>query len=70
MGKKAGTTSGAEAHAVYETAPPDRTRVTFCWTDDTGEHTMSHTTQGAKDEWPVPTGRDVQTRWIEFAPVR
>ena len=59
----------AEVHAVYETAPPDRTRVTFCWTDDTGEHTMSHTTMGAKDEWTVPTGRNVQTRWVEFTPL-
>lgn len=59
-----------EVHLVYQTPPPDRTRVTFAWSDDHGQHTHSHTTQGVKDEWVVPTGKNVQTRWVEFEVVK
>lgn len=59
-----------EAHLVYETGPPDPLRVTFAWTDDGGDHTHSHVVRGTKDQWTVPTGRNVQTRWVEFAVAR
>ncbi len=62
--------SRTELHLVYQTAPPDRNRVTFAWRDDTGEHTHSYTTRGEKDQWTVPTGRNVQTLWVEFEPVK
>ena len=26
-------------------------------------------TAGRPEDWAVPTGRNVQTRWVEFAPV-
>ena len=58
-----------EVHLVYATSSPDRTRVTFAWSDDRGQHTHSHTTNGANDQWTVPTGRNVQTRWVEYEPV-
>jgi hypothetical protein len=61
-----------EAHLVYAPKQSDDTRVTFAWTDDRGERQESHTfSTGAKAAmWTVPTGRNVQTRWVEFAPVR
>jgi hypothetical protein len=59
-----------ELHLVYQTSPPDRTKVTFCWTDDQGQHTHSHISKGAKEEWTIPTGKNVQTRWVELEPVK
>ncbi|MCS6976912.1 MAG: hypothetical protein NZM31_07890, partial [Gemmatales bacterium] len=53
-----------EAHLVYETRVTDPMRVTFAWTDDTGDHTHSHVVHGKTDDWTVPTGRNVRTRWI------
>jgi hypothetical protein len=60
-----------EAHLVYQPKGNDDTRVTFAWTDDRGQREASHTfAAGAKPAtWTVPTGRNVQTRWVEFAPV-
>jgi len=57
----------AEAHVVYGTQKRDATRVTFNWKDDSGEHTESHEF-GADGEgkWQLPTGKSVQTRWVEF----
>jgi hypothetical protein len=65
----------AEAHAVYRTAGADGTKVTFAWQDDRGEHRASHVLgaapgQGEPAAWMVQTGRDVVTRWVEFAAVR
>jgi hypothetical protein len=61
-----------EAHLVYQAAGKDSTKVTFAWTDDSGarqaSHTFGPTESGEKEpaSWNVPTGRNVQTRWVEF----
>ena len=60
----------AEAHLVYRTPPSDATRVTFAWTDDGGMRQSAHEFRGDKDAlWRVDTGRNVQTRWVQFEPV-
>jgi hypothetical protein len=60
----------AEAHLVYRTAASDATRVMFDWTDDAGHHEASHEfAPGGETSWKIPTGRDVQTRWVQFEPV-
>lgn len=60
----------AEVHLVYRTNDKDATKVTFDWSDDAGSHSQEHVFH-AEDvaEWKVPTGRDVQTHWVEFEPV-
>lgn len=58
----------AEVHLVYRAKGGDATKVTFDWTDDAGPHRAAHVF-GAGGDWTVPTGRDVQTRWVEFEPV-
>jgi hypothetical protein len=61
-----------EAHLVYRAAGKDATRVTFAWTDDRGERRDSRVVVAAGQEeaaWTLPTGKGVQTRWVEFAPV-
>jgi hypothetical protein len=59
----------SEAHLVCQPAGSDDTRVTFAWTDDRGERQNSHTVAGGSKTatWTVPTGKNVQTRWVEFA---
>jgi hypothetical protein len=63
-----------EGHLVYRTAGRDGTKVRFAWTDDTGareaSHTFAATGTGQREaaSWKVPTGRNVQTRWVEFEP--
>jgi hypothetical protein len=60
----------AEAHLVYATSGRDATKVTFNWTDSTGTHTESHPADaGGAAGWDLATGREVQTRWVEFQPV-
>jgi hypothetical protein len=61
----------AEAHLVYRTALRDATKVTFAWNDDGGAHQASHAfgPSGEGAAWVVPTGRGVQTRWVEMEPV-
>jgi hypothetical protein len=60
----------AEAHLVYQTKGKDPTKVTFAWTEDTGQHRESHTFDAGKPAaWEIQTGRNVQTRWVEFEPV-
>jgi hypothetical protein len=65
----------AEMHLTYEAKEPDATRVSFGWTDSAGSHQDSHcfeTMQQASassTSWRLPTGRNVQTRWVEFEPV-
>jgi hypothetical protein len=65
-----------EAHLVYRASDADGTKVTFAWTDDGGSHEAAQTFGGASQEgkqaraWSVPTGRHVQTRWVEFEPVQ
>lgn len=57
----------AEAHLVYQAARKDTTRVTFAWDQDGGAQQASHTFDGGAGEWRVPTGKNVRTRWMEFA---
>jgi hypothetical protein len=60
-----------EAHLVYRTAGADGTKVTFSWKDDGGERQAAHVFAASDKEprtWTVPTGKDVQTRWVEMAP--
>ena len=58
----------AEVHAAYQVAKTDATDVRFAWTDDSGVHTESHRFTGAASEplWTVPTGKGVQTKWVEM----
>jgi hypothetical protein len=61
-----------EAQLIYRTGSADSTRVRFAWTDDRGKRDASHTfnvTEKGAAAWTVPTGRGVQTRWVEFEPV-
>ena len=62
-----------EAHLVYRTAGADATKVTFAWEDDRGPHQAAHVfaaTAGQRPAaWHVPTGRNVDTRWVEFEPL-
>jgi hypothetical protein len=60
----------AEEHLVYRTQGKDGTKVTFDWTDDRGPHRDSRVFAADKPaSWQIPTGRNVQTRWVEFEPV-
>jgi hypothetical protein len=60
----------AEAHLSYETKGRDATKVTFDWTDLSGPHRQSHLFPNpAPEEWSLETGKDVETRWVEYEPV-
>jgi hypothetical protein len=60
----------AEAHLVYRTPSQDSTKVTFCWDDNSGRQTATHKFDSASGPaWELLTGRQVQTRWVEFEPV-
>ncbi|MHA3774976.1 hypothetical protein ACXR0O_25940 [Verrucomicrobiota bacterium sgz303538] len=64
-----------EAHLVYRAKVQDATKVAFAWTDDRGPQQADHVfptideAGSGSDEWKIPTGKNVQTRWIEFEPV-
>jgi hypothetical protein len=58
----------AEVHLVYRTARADATRVTFAWTDDRGRHRAPHVF-AQRGSWKLPTGKAVQTHWVDFEPV-
>ncbi len=60
-----------EAHLVYRAAGKDPVKVTFDWTDDAGAHKESHVFpfSAKEDSWDLKTGKNVQTRWVEFEPV-
>jgi len=60
----------AEVHLVYQLPRTDGTKVTYAWTDANGAQRASHVFAGnGKDQptWRIPTGRDVQTQWVEFS---
>jgi hypothetical protein len=60
----------AEAHLVYQTARNDSTRVTFAWTDDAGRREEAHVFSAADSvPWKTATGKNVETRWVQFEPV-
>ncbi|WP_020469010.1 hypothetical protein [Zavarzinella formosa] len=58
----------AELHLTYKLPQQDATRVTFAYTDATGDHTADHTFTSAPGEgnWTVPTGQNTRTKWVEF----
>jgi hypothetical protein len=61
----------AEMHLVCHRANPDATKVTFAWRDEAGAHRESHTFgRVANQPWPVATGKNVKTQWVEFEPVK
>ena len=61
----------AEVHLAYKLPEQDATKVTFAYSDATGDHTAEHTFADATGDkpWIVPTGKSVRTKWVEFAPV-
>lgn len=62
----------AEAHLTYETKGRDATRVTFDWTDGAGPRRQSNVFPNSpkeSEEWVIPTGQGVETRWVEYEPV-
>jgi hypothetical protein len=60
--------SRAEIHAAYRVPKADPTEVTFCWSDDNGDHTAFHEFKGKTGEqpWTIQTGKRVQTKWVEM----
>jgi hypothetical protein len=59
----------AEAHLMYRTKGGDPTKVTFDWTDDASTHREARVFgPGQPADWTIKTGRNVQTRWVEFEP--
>lgn len=62
--------SRAEAHLVYRTKGSDTTKVTFAWTDDKGPQKASHAFGAKETTWKVDTGKNVQTKWVEFEAVK
>lgn len=61
----------AEMHLTYQRAGGDKTKVTFAWKDDAGTHQDAHVFgAGVKQPWPIATGKNVKTRWVEFEPVK
>jgi hypothetical protein len=61
----------AEAHLVYRTRGSDSTKVKFAWKDEGGNQKAAHIFAALEKEaaWSVPTGKNVQTRWVEFEPI-
>jgi hypothetical protein len=61
----------AEMHLVYKTAGSDATKVSFAWKDDAGQHREARLFgAGSAQAWPIATGKNVQTQWVEFVPVK
>jgi hypothetical protein len=59
----------AEVHLVYLTPLSDSTKVTFDWSEANGPRHQSHTFRSDESEpWEIKTGKNVQTRWVEFEP--
>jgi hypothetical protein len=56
-------------HLAYPIPRQDATRVTFGWKDERGEHELGHLFAESAGTWEVPTGRNVQTLWVEYEPV-
>lgn len=54
-----------EVHLLESVPTSDPVRVTYHWTDHSGEHTQSHTFTD-KGQWSLKTGQQVQTHWVEF----
>jgi len=60
----------AEMHLTYDVLENDATQVTYHWQDDSGPHDAKHTFAAtAPAPWQLPTGQNVQTKWVEFTAV-
>jgi hypothetical protein len=58
----------AEMHLLYRTGPDAPTRVTFDWTEDGAPRQESRVfPPGKPAPWDLKTGKNVATRWVEFA---
>ena len=57
----------AEMQLVEETQPSDPMKVTWHWTESTGERLESHVFK-SRGDWHLATGKNVRTRWVEFSP--
>jgi len=61
-----------QASLAYAPAQVHPTRVTFAWTEGGDVQTATHTyppAAGREDSsWSIPTGKAVQTAWVEYAP--
>jgi hypothetical protein len=55
----------AEGHLLYPVSGT-ASKVTFAWTDSTGEHQQSKLLDD-HDSWEIHTREQVKTRWVEFA---
>jgi hypothetical protein len=59
----------ADVSLVYRTKGKDATKVTFDWTDDAGPHREAHVFGAQAAAWPIQSGKNVRTRWVEFEPL-
>jgi len=59
----------AEVHLVQTTGQTDPIKVTYAWNNASGVHTESNIFR-TKGQWRLQTGQEVQTKWVEFEPVR
>jgi hypothetical protein len=59
----------AEVHLVQTTGQTDPIKVTYAWNNASGAHTESNIFR-TKGQWRLQTGQKVQTKWVEFEPVR
>lgn len=63
----------AEAHLAYEVANTSPVKVTFAWKETgqaalkTASHTYPASTGKEDSAWTIPTGKGVQTVWVEYA---
>jgi hypothetical protein len=62
-----------EAHLTYAVEKRDASLVRFAWSDDSGPHEKAHVVpaagKGDDAVWHLPTGKGVQTHWVEFEQV-
>lgn len=59
----------AELHLTYRIKQQDPCQVTFAWNDTNGPQSHRHVVKGDRDQWQVPTGKDVEMLWVEYRPV-
>ncbi len=56
----------AEVHLIQQTEASDPSKVTYSWSDDSGDHVESHVFK-LKGKWQLATGKNVRTHWVEFS---
>lgn len=67
--------SRCEAHLVYRPKTADATQVTFGWREGGQRKQASHRfaagagAAAVPESWDLPTGKQVETEWVEFEPV-